>query len=131
MKQSTSALETLQRERRASLSQHEERLALQLRLDKVEPPVREHRFHKQRMWRFDFAWPELFFAVEVEGITYESGRHQRKEGFEGDLEKYQSAMLLGWTVYRCSGNMIKSGSALLTITTMLDNINENTGYLSE
>lgn len=131
MKQDTTAREQLKREKGKQLSQHEELLALQLRITKLEQPKREYRFHETRRWRFDFAWPELLFAVEVEGITYEHGRHQRKEGFEGDLEKYQSAMLLGWTVYRTSGAMVKSGSALLTIETMLDNINENKGFLSE
>ena len=102
-----------------ALSKYEEELALQIRLTKLEPPKREHRFHDERRWRFDFAWPHLLFAVEVEGITHQGGRHQRVEGFENDLEKYQSAMLRGWTVYRCSQAMVKSGSALQTIEAML------------
>ena len=103
-----------------ALSKYEEELALQIRLTNCEPPKREYKFHNDRRWRFDFAWPHLLFAVEVEGITHQGGRHQRVEGFENDLEKYQSAMLLGWTVYRCSQAMVKSGSAMLTIETMLD-----------
>ena len=102
-----------------ALSKYEEELALQLRLTKSEPPKREYKFHNERRWRFDFAWPHLLFAVEVEGITHQGGRHQRVEGFENDLEKYQSAMLMGWTVYRCSQTMVKSGSALKTIEAML------------
>lgn len=102
-----------------ALSKAEEALALQIRLTKTEPAKREFKFHDERRWRFDFAWPHLLFAVEVEGITYEGGRHQRVEGFENDLEKYQSAMLMGWTVYRCSQAMVKSGSAMKTIEAML------------
>ena len=107
-----------------ALSKYEEELALQIRLTKTERPHREHKFHKDRRWRFDFAWPHLLFAVEVEGITHQGGRHQRVDGFEKDLEKYQSAMLMGWTVYRCSQQMVKSGSALKTIEAMLVECNE-------
>jgi len=30
-------------------------------------PVFEHRFHKDRKWRFDVAWPDLKAAIEVDG----------------------------------------------------------------
>ena len=98
----------------------EAELALFLKILKVPPPQREYRFHPTRKWRFDFAWPGERLAVEVEGITYEQGRHQRKEGFEKDLEKYEAALLRGWTVYRCSPRMIKEGSAASTIQFLLD-----------
>lgn len=101
-------------------SRAEAELALYLKVHKVQPPHREYRFHKTRKWRFDFAWPGVRFAVEVEGITFDHGRHQRKEGFEKDLEKYEAAMLDGWTVYRCSPRMIKEGSAISAILIMLD-----------
>jgi very-short-patch-repair endonuclease len=77
------------------------------------------------MWRFDFAWPDLLFAVEVEGITHgEGGRHQRAYGFELDLEKYQAAMLQGWTVYRCSPRLVRSAAALDTIVTMIEAVQQ-------
>ena len=93
-------------------SKAEATLELQLRAYKVRGYVREHRFHPPRRWRFDFAFPEIMFAVEVEGITPGGGRHQRMQGFENDLEKYQFAMGDGWNVYRCSPSMIKSGKAI-------------------
>ena len=98
----------------------EAELALQMKADKLPPPLKEYRFHSARKWRFDFAWPDQLFAVEVEGITYDGGRHQRVEGFENDLEKYQAAMLIGWTVYRVSRKQIKNLDALHTIATMLE-----------
>ena len=30
-------------------------------------PIREHRFHETRKWRFDLAWLKYKLAVEVEG----------------------------------------------------------------
>ena len=47
----------------------------------IPPPQREYRFHPERKWRFDFAWPERRFAVEIEGITPGQGRHQTIKGF--------------------------------------------------
>jgi very-short-patch-repair endonuclease len=101
------------------VSDAEELLAVHLRGIKAPTPEREHRFHPIRKWRFDFAWPAHKFAVEVEGGGWTNGRHTRGSGFESDLEKYQAAMLLGWTVYRCSPGMVKSGDAVGVIERML------------
>lgn len=73
-------------------------------------------------WRFDFAVPDLMLAVEVEGGGWAGGRHTRGAGFEGDLEKYDAAMRLGWNVYRCSPAMVRTGRAIETIGTMVSMI---------
>lgn len=62
--------------------------------------VTEHKFHKTRKWRFDFAWPDLKIAVEVEGGAFIRGRHMRPSGFIADCEKYSVAAIEGWTVIR-------------------------------
>lgn len=85
--------------------------------------VREHRFHPKRRYRFDFAWPDVKLAAEVEGVTYEGngkdtrlgGRHVSPKGFEDDAEKYNEAAILGWRVLRLTGKMIKKGQALIYI----------------
>ena len=111
----------------------EAELAVQFRLHNITPQT-EYRFDEVRRWRFDFAWPEQKFAVEVEGVTYEGGRHQRVEGFENDLDKYQAAMLQGWCVYRVTRKQIKNLDALNTVQYMLGilengNTSKNTGIL--
>ena len=79
-------------------------------------PETEYRFHSKRRWRFDFAWPGLMLAVEVEGGQWVNGRHNRAgAGYEGDLEKYNAAALAGWRVLRFSGDMVKDGRALATV----------------
>lgn len=65
-------------------------------------PVREHRFHPVRRWRFDYAWPDLRVALEVEGGVWTGGRHTRGAGFLGDMDKYNAAAGLGWLVLRCT-----------------------------
>lgn len=102
-----------------ALSAGEELLALMVDAYDVPEPVRELQFHAARKWRFDFAWPDHMLAVEIEGVTKEGGRHQRVDGFDKDCEKYEAAMLAGWTVYRVTHARVKSGRAIEVIRQML------------
>lgn len=63
-------------------------------------PEPEFRFAPPRRWRFDFAWPFEYVALEIEGGAFVAGRHTRGAGFIKDLEKYNTAAALGWTVFR-------------------------------
>ncbi len=87
-------------------------LLVQLDWAKLPVPEREARFHPTRRWRFDFAWPEQKVAVEVEGGVYVQGRHSRGKGYEADIEKYNEAALLGWTVLRCTPRQVNSGQTV-------------------
>lgn len=78
--------------------------------DRAPPYEIEYRFGPGRH-RFDFAWPAIKLAVEVEGGTWAGGRHTRARGFEADCEKYNSAVLAGWRVLRFTGDMVRDGRA--------------------
>lgn len=62
--------------------------------------VKEFRFHPKRLWRFDYAIPVHKIALEVEGGVWTGGRHINPKGFLGDMEKYNTATLMGWRVFR-------------------------------
>lgn len=62
--------------------------------------VKEFKFHPVRKWRFDYAVPEYKIALEVEGGVWTGGRHISPKGFLGDIEKYNTATLMGWRVFR-------------------------------
>lgn len=62
--------------------------------------VKEYKFHPERRWRFDYAIPAYKIALEVEGGVWTQGRHTRPQGFLGDVEKYNTATLMGWRVFR-------------------------------
>lgn len=64
--------------------------------------VKEYRFHPVRRWRFDYALPTFKIALEVEGGVWTGGRHTSPTGFLGDMEKYNTATLLGWRVLRAT-----------------------------
>ena len=89
-------------------------------------PVREHRFC-DRLWRFDFAWPDQMVAVECEGGIWSSGRHVRGNGFRKDVEKYNAALTLGWRVFRCTAGMLERDPAAF-VEMVLKMIRQTGGY---
>jgi len=106
----------------------EAKLAQQIHAMHLPHPVRQHRFHPERRWSADFAWPDFMLLVEVEGITHAGGRHQRIAGFEKDAEKYGAAVALGWTVLRISPGMIRTGHGIRIIDDVLRRVAKARGY---
>jgi hypothetical protein len=65
-------------------------------------PVSEWQFAlPARAWAFDYAWPEVRLALEVQGGIFSFGRHTTGEGFGRDMEKWNAAVALGWFVLFC------------------------------
>lgn len=77
--------------------------------------VKEYRFYKSRQWRFDYALPLYKIALEVEGGVWTQGRHVRPVGFLGDMNKYNTATLLGWRVFRTTPSKLLSQDTLTLI----------------
>lgn len=69
--------------------------------------IAEYQFANDRKWRFDFAHPVLKIAIEIEGGIWTKGRHVRGYGFLNDMEKYNRATLLGWSVLRYAPNQVE------------------------
>lgn len=63
-------------------------------------PETEYQFCKDRKWRFDYAFVKEKIAVEQEGGAWNNGRHTRPGGFIKDMEKYNTAVLMGWRILR-------------------------------
>jgi very-short-patch-repair endonuclease len=68
----------------------------------------EHKFHPERKWRFDWAFPSHMIAIEYEGLMSEKSRHTTISGFTGDADKYNAAQQLGWKVFRYTAKNYKS-----------------------
>ncbi len=102
-------------------SEVETLLAWQIKMLGLPEPKREFRFHDTRKWRFDFAFPDLKIAIEVEGGTWmKKSRHTSGAGFAKDCEKYNEAALLSWRVLRFPSEQVKSGEAIATIKRALE-----------
>jgi hypothetical protein len=61
-------------------------------------------------------------AIEVEGGVWSGGRHTRGAGFTKDCEKYNTALMDGWRVYRCTPQMVEAGTVVKDIEIMLGNV---------
>lgn len=64
-------------------------------------PEIEFRFHDERQWRFDFAWPFQKVYLEVDGGIWIAGGHNRGAQIKKDWEKRNAATILGWRGLWC------------------------------
>jgi very-short-patch-repair endonuclease len=78
-------------------------------------PVRQFRFHPDRRYRCDFAWPNHKLIVEIEGQIWNNGRHTRGSGFLKDCQKYNEAELMGYHVLRYPPELVEDMTALKQI----------------
>lgn len=67
----------------------------------IPEPVFEHKFHKDRDWRFDLAWPASKLALEVQGGIWTHGSHVRGAHLLKEWEKLNEAAVLGWRILYC------------------------------
>lgn len=86
--------------------------------------VKEHKFHPVRKWRFDYAIPAALVALEVEGGVWTGGRHINPKGFLNDMEKYNTATLMGWSVYRTTPDDLYTGKTLTLLKTAIFGSNQ-------
>lgn len=82
--------------------------------------VAQYKFHPVRSWRFDFAFPELYIAIEIQGF---GTGHTSYTGMQRDYEKHNSAMAIGWgIVYLMSSDLtqVRIKSTIHMITSILE-----------
>ncbi|MCM1066822.1 MAG: endonuclease domain-containing protein [Muribaculaceae bacterium] len=82
--------------------------------------VKEYKFHPTRRWRFDYAIPEHKIALEVEGGVWTGGRHTSPKGFLNDMEKYNTATLMGWRVFRTIPDELHTNTTLQMLRTAME-----------
>lgn len=71
-------------------------------------PITEYQFNPDRKFKFDFCWLEQKVALEAEGMA-----HRTKERFQSDLVKYNSALSMGWRVFRATRVTLENPDVLL------------------
>lgn len=101
----------------------EKELRLQIAARKEIPtPNTEFVFHPLRKWRFDFAWPTVQLAVEIQGGVFGQGRHTQGKGYTEDCEKMAEAVCLGWRVMYVTSEQVKNGQALRWVERALGSV---------
>ena len=103
------------------VSEGEAKLAQHLKSYKIEFQT-EFQFNPGRKWRADFYILGSKVLIEVEGGIWSNGRHTRAQGYLGDMEKYNSAQELGYSVYRYSTEQVKSGKAIEDIRRLVGDL---------
>ena len=101
---------------RAVSDQTDNPIEVWCRAHRLPLPEREYRFHPVRKWRFDYAWVEQKVALEQEGGVFRGGRHTSGAGFVKDIEKYNTATMLGWRIIRGTPQQVRS----LTVTAYVE-----------
>lgn len=92
--------------------------------------IRDHALLTQapvKDWRFDFAFPSVRVAVEIEGAPGR-GRHTTGKGFTEDIEKYTEATILGWHVLRFTGQQVASGYAINSLIRFFKTLNRERNH---
>lgn len=102
-------------------------LAQQIRAMQLPEPQREYRFDPTRRWRLDLAWPDRLVYLEADGGEYVRG--SRRHGGANDCQKQNAAVLAGWTPFRVTGSMIRSGEAIDLLITILRDADHGVGAL--
>lgn len=88
--------------------------------------VAEYRFHPRRMWRFDFAVPDVRVAIEYDGLM--GGKAHRSIGMVAkDSAKINAAQTLGWIVVRVNAISLKDGSGYTAIEAAVQQRQEGRG----
>jgi hypothetical protein len=109
--------------------------AAQIERFKLPPPVPEFKIALcvGRQYRWDFAWPQYMLAVELHGLVvvrgYASGSvsasaivrggHGTVPGMIRDMDKQNTAVLLGWSQLVFAQNHVKSGAAIQVLQRVL------------
>lgn len=86
--------------------------------------IKEHKFHPTRKWRFDYAIPQHRIAIEVEGGVWTGGRHTSPKGFLNDMEKYNTATMMGWRVLRTIPDELCTNATLNMIRETIQQSNQ-------
>ena len=91
-----------------------------IRAHKLPPPERNYKAIPGRKLEFDFAWPPIKLAVEVQGGVWAKGGHTSGVGANRDCEKLCLAQLEGWILLPVTTNQIRSGEAIKWILRAFD-----------
>ena len=75
-------------------------------------PEIQYKWHPERLFRADYAYPDIKLLIEVDGGTWAKMGHSRGSGIEKDRIKDAEALMLGFKTLRVTGTMVMDGKAI-------------------
>lgn len=84
-------------------------------------PIPEFRFHKERLFRLDFAWQTQMVGLEVQGGIFARlpGGHNRGAAIRKEHEKRNLLACMGWRILYCETETLCTTDVAETIRTAL------------
>ena len=73
---------------------------------------KQYRFYPGRLWRMDFAWPDLKIGIECQGGLWAGKGHGGGTAYRNDRIKSAYAQFGGWIYLEASTDMIRDGMAI-------------------
>jgi very-short-patch-repair endonuclease len=98
----------------------EQTLAYQCQADGLTEFEQEYRFHVERRYRLDLAFPAAKVGIEIEGALFSAGAHSRPLGILRDMAKHNLLIFLGWRVLRYTPTQVRSGEAIEGLKQLLN-----------
>ena len=102
-----------------------------------EIPQRQFKFDPERKWRFDFAWPYVKVAVEIDGGVFQAQAtgHRSIDGIVSSMEKSNAAAMQGWCLLRYHANDLDQRPAqvvaMVQSAILIRRIDNNTAKVKE
>jgi very-short-patch-repair endonuclease len=102
----------------------EQTLAYQCLSDKLPPFEQNYRFHPNRKYEIDLAFPRLKVGVEVNGGVWNgaTGAHGSPLKILRDMEKGNLLVLAGWRVLRYTPSEVENGAAIAGLKQLIEGI---------
>src|SRR5689334_19903700 len=91
----------------------------QLHYTTLPQPVQQFVACPPRKHAWDLAWPDQRLLVDVQGGVHAGGRHVRGYGYELDTEKWNLAVVAGYTILIVTTRQVETGAALRWIDAVL------------
>lgn len=69
-----------------------------------------------RKWRWDFCWPEIMLAVEINGGIFMNGAHGNPMRILDNMDKLNHGALLGWHVLAFTPDQVLKSTYAIDFT---------------
>lgn len=93
-------------------SKYEDQMAIQIKQVGLPIPERQYKWHPDRKFSADFAYPAIKLLIEIDGAIWVKGGHSSGTGITRDRIKDAEALIQGWKVLRVTSDMVKDGTAI-------------------